>query len=359
MSSAALIAIAVAAIAAIVVLRWWAGNRKPRENRPPPYIAALGALIDGDEETALAEFKNAVRLDSSNVDAYLRLGSLMRRRGDLERAFHLHRELSTRTAIPKSTMARVHEELSRDCLALGRLEKAAEAAREAARLSEEPGGGHEVLVEVLTRLGDVDGAFKVKREVLKKKARARELADFRAEQGKALLQGGNLKEAEKILKDARRVEPGSPKTRLYWGMLEEQRGNYAAAIEEWTSLLRDQPEDPEPVFRDLERVHFLNGSFSDMEGAYGRFLESTPGHPGASLGLARFLRRKGQLDEALGVCRRGLDAHPEDEKLRTMSLALLLQTGRSGEAEAILNEWLAESPGESAEGHPHVLGTPS
>ena len=66
----------------------------------------------------------------------------------------------------------------------------------------------------------------------------------------------------------------------------------------------------------------------------------------ASFGLARFLRRKGQLDRALDAVRDGLAVHPESRKLRGLQLVMLLQSGRHGEAEAILNDYLSEEMGE-------------
>jgi hypothetical protein len=42
------------------------------------------------------------------------------------------------------------------------------------------------------------------------------------------------------------------------------------------------------------------------------------------------------------ACRRGLDSNPKSEPLRILLLGLLLQAGRGGEAEGLLNGWTAE-----------------
>jgi lipopolysaccharide biosynthesis regulator YciM len=366
-------AAAVAAIALVVVLAaavGWSVSRS-RTRRPrgqPPYIVALNALVDGDEETAVREFKSAVRVDSTNVDAYLRLGDLFRARGEAERALHLHRELAFRERIAKSDRARVQEALCRDYIALGRFDKASEAAREAVKLNDDPGAGMALLLDVSERLGDIEGAFKVKKDILKREGRAKsgaaDLADFRAGQGAGLLEKGELKEAERVLRDARRLDGENRRARRLWGLLRERTGDYAEAIEAWEGLLADGPEEGEDLFHDLERVRFLHGSFSDMQSTYHRFLDGNPGHEVATFGLARFLRRKGQLDDALDVCRRGLGANEGSLHLRVLHLALLLQSGRSAEAEAALNEWLTglgdESPaGESPAGEAPLVEAPS
>jgi len=338
------LAVLVGVLAAVVaaVLR----GQRAREGRRPPYLVALGALADGDEETAFLELKNAVRADTGNVDAYLRLGDLMRRRKDPERALHLHRELAVRKGLSRESLARIHESLCRDNLALGRLDRAEEAAKESARLAPESVTGPELLLEVHERRGDPDAAFRDKREVLKREGRLKtgafELADFRANQALPLLEGGRLKDAERILKEARKIESGSRRAQLYGGRLQELSGDYSGAIESWEAILREGDGDVDAVFDNLERVRFLDGSFSDMEGTYRRFLERIPNHPAATFGLARFLRRKGHLEEALDVCRSGLHADPQSETLRQLLLALLLQTNRVAEAEAVLNEWMAD-----------------
>jgi lipopolysaccharide biosynthesis regulator YciM len=325
-------------------------GRESKDARPP-YIVAMGALADGDEEAAFREFMNAVRHDSSNADAYLRLGELFLKRGDVARAHQLHRELAARSSLPRELMARVHRALARDLLAFGKLEKAAQSAEEAARLDETIPGALETLLEIRERLGDMEGAFKVKREIAKRAGAGRgasssELAAYRARQGWALLERGDAKGAERLLREAQRLDPESRPARWVWGLLQEQQGSYAEAIEAWEELLSERPEESASIFRGLERVHFLDGSFSRMEQTYEKFLRQFADHADACFGLARFLRRKGQLDEAVEVCRRGLEAHPESAELQALTLALLLQSGRAAEAESRIDEWISRLGGE-------------
>jgi tetratricopeptide (TPR) repeat protein len=160
------------------------------------------------------------------------------------------------------------------------------------------------------------------------------------------LEQGDSKGAEKLLKDAQRYDAENREANTGWGLLQEQLGNYPEAIEAWEALLQSHPEEAAPVFRNLERVHFLDGSFSRMEQTYKRFLQSFPEHAGACFGLARFLRRKGQLDESLEICRRGLEARPDSLELQALSVALLLQSGRAAEAESQVDAWITRLVGD-------------
>jgi tetratricopeptide (TPR) repeat protein len=131
-------------------------------------------------------------------------------------------------------------------------------------------------------------------------------------------------------------------------------GDYSGAVVAWEELLTSTSDADDALFADVERVRFLDGSFSEMEDTYQRFLEKAPGHEAASFGLARFLRRKGQIGSALDVCQRALGARPDSEALRVLHLALLLQSDRAGEAEAVLNDWIAASHGPSPRSSPEL-----
>jgi lipopolysaccharide biosynthesis regulator YciM len=51
----------------------------------------------------------------------------------------------------------------------------------------------------------------------------------------------------------------------------------------------------------------------------------------AARALARFLRKKGEIEGALDVCRHILERHPEDVWARRFMIRTLLEAGRTGE----------------------------
>ena len=344
--------VGLAALVAIGLAAWLWSRREPSGRQRPPYLVALGALVDGHRDLAFRELKAAVRIDSGNVDAYLRLGDLYRENGDTERALQIHRELTTRRGLDDETRSRIQVALARDLLALGRLERSVEAATEAVKRARDPAPALELLREVHEQRGDPDGAFRAVRDLAKRRGREKvagtELADYRAEQARTLLDAGRPKDAARLLKDARRHDSQAPKVMYLTGLVCEKEGDYEEAIRAWEEILDRHPHSVVLLFRSLERVHFLRGTYSEMESTYRGFLDKVPGHEDASFGLARFLRRKGQVDAATDVCRAALDQHPESESLRVLFLLLLVQSGRSAEADSRLNDWVSEILGEDS-----------
>lgn len=350
--SAMTVALVLAALALLALVVRSLVNRGPKIDRRPPYLVSLGALIDGDDELAYTELKKAVQADSSNVDAYLRLGTLLRKRGEAARALQVHRELTARPGLHDATRARIQMELCRDLVAMGKLDKAAEVAHDASKRADNPAKALELLLDVQEKRGDLTEAFRVKKELLRRGGRRAdnaELSAYRAQQAVGPLEAGELGVAEKILREARKLDDDAPLTTYLWGRLKEKQGDHEAALSAWDEILEKHPEKVVHLFRSLERVHFLHGTYGDMEATYHRFLERVPGHEDASFGLARFLRRKGQLEAALDTCRSALAHHPESETLRVLRLALLLQIGRRAEAETLLNNWISEMLGEDTE----------
>ena len=61
---------------------------------------------------------------------------------------------------------------------------------------------------------------------------------------------------------------------------------------------------------------------------------------------AKLFEEETGISVAIDVCSRGLASHPDSEPLKTLHLVLLLQSGRAGEAESILNDWISERPHE-------------
>ncbi|MDP6462071.1 MAG: hypothetical protein QF904_04660 [Gemmatimonadota bacterium] len=332
-------------IVAFIGAKSWSAFRRNRADRTPPYILALRALADGDDETALTQFREAAREGSGGVDAYLRLGELFRQRGDARRAFQVHRELTTRRGLSRTVRARVQRSLALDLLDLGRAKAATEAAAEAVRLASNPKEELRVLAYTREEAGEFDGAFKATRDLarLSEDLGPAELAAYRASQAERLLEDGDLDGAARTLKEARKIDASCALVGRVQGFVEEAQGKLGAAIESWEGALAADPVGASDLFPHLERVRFLDGSFGEMERSYRRVLEACPGHEAGSFGLALFLRRKGELDGALAEVHRGRDEHPESDRLADLEVGLLLQMDRVGEAGELLDERIASA----------------
>ena len=69
------------------------------EDATSDYAEGLNLLLAGDTEKALKKFKEAVTKNSQNIDAYLKIGDILRESGQFDRAVNVHKYLTVRTTL--------------------------------------------------------------------------------------------------------------------------------------------------------------------------------------------------------------------------------------------------------------------
>ena len=93
-------------------------RRKSEEIRSHSYVNALNELIAGNNHKARELFVEAVKFDTNNIDAYLKLGMLYRMENNPAKAFKIHKELTIRPNLNSSLMADIYRNIVEDLIAL-------------------------------------------------------------------------------------------------------------------------------------------------------------------------------------------------------------------------------------------------
>ena len=73
-------------------------DKTPAQN---PYVEALKMIIDNDHEGAFRELNRAVKSGFAPTDAYIKLGNLLRARGEASKALQIHQSLTVKTNLTK------------------------------------------------------------------------------------------------------------------------------------------------------------------------------------------------------------------------------------------------------------------
>ena len=105
---------------------WWAAARslERRETPPNDVFRGLNYLLDEKPDRAIEVFGRMVEADPDAVDIQLTLGSLFRRRGEVDRALHIHSELLRRAQLSAGQRGRARLELGEDYLRAGLFDRA-------------------------------------------------------------------------------------------------------------------------------------------------------------------------------------------------------------------------------------------
>ncbi|WP_459617994.1 lipopolysaccharide assembly protein LapB [Bordetella sp. 2513F-2] len=102
-----------------------------RETRtlPDSYFRGLNFLLNEQPDRAIDAFVEVAKLDPETTELHFALGSLFRRRGEMERAIRVHQSLLNRSDLPAAERDHAQHELAQDFLKAGMLDRA-EAAFE-------------------------------------------------------------------------------------------------------------------------------------------------------------------------------------------------------------------------------------
>ena len=110
----------------------------PEESAPPSqYYLGLNFLLDGEQESALKAFSEALAVNAETFETHITFGSLLRKRGEVDNAIKIHQSLLSRSRLPDIQKNQAHLELAKDFIAAGLLDRAERLLKDLLELSEE------------------------------------------------------------------------------------------------------------------------------------------------------------------------------------------------------------------------------
>lgn len=106
---------------------WYLARRTPRNmsgRLGADAVSGIGYLVADDPDQAIAALLRAAELDGDAVELHLTLGTLFRKRGQVDRALRLHEALIARPGLPPMHRHRARFELAQDHLHAGLYDRA-------------------------------------------------------------------------------------------------------------------------------------------------------------------------------------------------------------------------------------------
>lgn len=104
------------------------GERDEEEAAAPPlnvdYLKGLNFLLNEQTDQALEHFLKMVRVDDRTIETHFALGSLFRRRGEVDRAIRIHQNIIARPDLPAEQRDQAYSSLAKDYLGAGLLDRA-------------------------------------------------------------------------------------------------------------------------------------------------------------------------------------------------------------------------------------------
>lgn len=110
---------------------WWAARHtelvsqaRKKSSLTSDYFKGLNYLVNEQPDKAIEVFIRMVEVDSETIETHLALGSLYRRRGEVDRAIRIHQNLIARPSLNREQRTQALLELGQDYMNAGLLDRA-------------------------------------------------------------------------------------------------------------------------------------------------------------------------------------------------------------------------------------------
>jgi len=101
-------------------------------NLPDSYFKGLNFILNEEPDRAIDAFVEVAKLDPETTELHFALGSLFRRRGEMERAIRVHQSLLARDDLPQPQREQALHALAQDFFKAGMLDRAEQAFEQVA-----------------------------------------------------------------------------------------------------------------------------------------------------------------------------------------------------------------------------------
>ena len=299
----------IAAVVAVGAAFWYVGARRARSRRreldKSPYHLGLDALIAGDRADAMKHLTQAVRDNPRNADAYVKLGSILRERGQVKQAIQIHRELLVKRRLPAAIRNDTIKNLALDLATAGRWREVLEHLATLPRSERSDPLALALTRDAYESAGDLDKASQAHKDLLKAGSPEEQPPPgvYRAHLGLVAFRRGDTRRAKAEFQAAVKEDPAAGLAYVYLGDIAVREEDTERAVAYWMKLISEKPDCAQLVFERLEKAYFEMGDFGRMMGIYEELVASSPSNVRALTGLSRMLERKGAVDEALRVAR--------------------------------------------------------
>jgi lipopolysaccharide assembly protein B len=291
----------------------WVDRRRLRET--PHYMLGLNFLVDGQVDLAIDELTQATSSAGDALEIQMILGNLLRMKGQVGRAIHIHQALLQRPDLTTLEHAYVLLCLGLDFRHGGFVDRAFEAFQDVVRLDPRNRYALVNLQKLHEEQHQWAEAARVRERILALDGEAggaagrRILGFLRNEVGRAQVETDPSAAAE-AFRGALETDGQTAPAYLNLGDVFERQGDTAGAVREWEQLTRTLPERAHLAFDRLELAYARVGAPARFVELCERLIAAQPQDWRARLALSKHLSASAQHQRAFQLLLDALGHHP-------------------------------------------------
>lgn len=267
-SSAVLILLLMIAAA----LGWFAARWDRRGRRDSSfrlvsaeYFKGLNFLLNEQPDKAIEVFIRMAEVDSDTVETHFALGSLFRRRGEVDRAIRIHQNLIARPTLSRHHRTQALFELSQDYLRAGLLDRAESMLLELLDTPSYTEAALHSLISIYEQQKDWAQAIAMRRrlQAVTGVSEERTIAQYFCELAQNALADKDLPLATRFLKRAQSHDPECVRANLLLAQMAEAEQDWRRSEKHYRSALEHEIRFATDVLPSLARtMRHLDGHIS-------------------------------------------------------------------------------------------------
>ena len=252
---------------------WFAARkscRKEKENRcfdlGSGYFKGLNYLLNEEPDKAIEVFIEMVEIDDETVETHLALGSLFRRRGEVDRAIRIHQNLIARPTLSQEQRSHALYELGEDYMKAGLLDRAENLFQELIAIDSHLAPSLQHLITIYQQEQDWEKAIETC--YLYEKASGKKCVDIMAqyccEMAEKALQEGDQQKLDSCIKKAYAFDKNCVRASILLGRREQKAGNCTRAIEHYENVINQDVDYLPEVVESIQSCYQSLGKESDI-----------------------------------------------------------------------------------------------
>jgi lipopolysaccharide biosynthesis regulator YciM len=231
------------------------GERKRNRNFSNRYFQGLNYLLDEQPDKAIAVFIEMAEVTADTIETHLALGSLFRRRGEVERAIRVHQNIISKPGLDERQKTRALLELGEDYMRAGLFDRAEALFKELTERESHTPSALRHLLDIYQQEKDWQKALQQAQqlEAVTEEKMGLVMAHFCCEMAEIELAENKPAAARKHLRQARRYFPESIRARFILARIASQQEMFTEALDVYEEI----------AAMDMEYIHELLPDYLD------------------------------------------------------------------------------------------------
>jgi lipopolysaccharide biosynthesis regulator YciM len=309
---------------------WYFGHRNVVQvanhaagSLPAAYFRGLNFLLNEQHDKALDVLVGALESHGDTVEVQLALGTLFRRRGELERATTVHQNLVAREGLEPSYRLQALFELAQDYYKAGLLDRAENLLLQVRGGREMEESANQLLLQIYDQEKEWDRASSIARSLqsfVNNGAFDGVIAQYQCEVAESAIAAGRYQTARSKVADALLADQDCVRALIQSGRLDALTNDHRSALAMWERVVQSRPELLDEVIGLVEQSCTMLQDKTAYQGFLERYLDRNRTSTRALMSMVDLLSSFGSRGEVFRYLEDWLENNPS-----IVALVLLLQ----------------------------------